>query len=269
MVYCNKMEYEVRKATILDANGCYLEASEKCMGRPYFVKDDGEFVLSYSEGGAHVPASWGIRSMDPRNAVPNGANHCTWFFHASKSMLPPEGEYRCSGASCEVTQRFAPRKRRRLAAGNRAWKQRKFTDAVVVCGSERIPVHRGILCASSCVFDAAFSSPLSEGQNAVYEIQESPPGAVEAMLAFIYTGEHECLVVELATLLELAVQYQLPELTANVASKLLENVSCENVHDHLAVMKRHRHNPEIKQPLEKLIKVIKEDTSNELILALA
>ena len=73
----------------------------------------------------------------------------------------------------------------------RAWKQRRFPDAEVICNGERTAVHRSTLCAASPVFDA-FSSSMQEGCAATYEIKESTPAAVEAMLCYIYTGEFNC-----------------------------------------------------------------------------
>ena len=101
----------------------------------------------------------------------------------------------------------------------RAWKQRKFTDAAVVCSEERIPVHRATLCAASPVFDAAFTSSMEEGASATYTVRDADPAAVEALLRFLYTGAACAPDAELepAPLLDLAVFYQV---TANAETEL-------------------------------------------------
>ena len=66
-----------------------------------------------------------------------------------------------------------------------------------------IAVHRATLSAASPVFDAAFSSQMSEGNTATYEIKDT---AVEAMLRYIYIGDSDCLPDDLAFLLDLSSQ---------------------------------------------------------------
>ena len=58
---------------------------------------------------------------------------------------------------------------------------------------------------------------MGEGQSAVYEIRESSPAAVEAMLRYIYTGDFECPIAELPRLLDLSVQYELSFFSEEVA----------------------------------------------------
>merc|ERR1712176_1040770 len=42
------------------------------------------------------------------------------------------------------------------------WESKKFTDAIVKCSSEAIPVHRAVLAASSPVFNAMFGNECME-----------------------------------------------------------------------------------------------------------
>ena len=67
-------------------------------------------------------------------------------------------------------------------------------------------IDRATLSAASPVFDAAFSSQMSEGNTATYEIKDSTPTAVEAMLRYIYIGDSDCLPDDLAFLLDLSSQ---------------------------------------------------------------
>ena len=135
------------------------------------------------------------------------------------------------------------------ASQERAWKHRKFTDAVVVCDGARIPVHRATLASASPVFDAAFTSTLIEGQLAVYEIQESSSATVEAMLSYIYTWQVTAAAENTASLLELAVQYELSDLYGFAAKRLLDDLTEDNVRERMLVLKRHRAKQSVHQAL--------------------
>ena len=79
---------------------------------------------------------------------------------------------------------------------------------------------------------------MSEGKSAVYEIKNTTPAAVEAMLGFVYTGELPA-VDWLAPVFELAVQYELASLAKFTAEKMLEEVSVSNVKTFARVLKLH------------------------------
>merc|ERR1739848_837938 len=111
-----------------------------------------------------------------------------------------------------------------------AWKKRKFTDAEVLCNGTRIPVHRMMLAAVSPVFEAAFTSEMQEGASATYEIKDSSPEAVEAMLQLVYTGELPA-VEQLPQVFELTVKYELDTLANATAKKMAEEVSVSTVKD--------------------------------------
>lgn len=152
---------------------------------------------------------------------------------------------------------------------DQAWKKRKFSDAEVICEGVRTAVHRSTLCAASPVFDAAFSSAMQEGQNAAYEIKDSSPAAVEAMLRFIYTGVLDCPSAELGLLLDLAVQYNIAGLCSEVATKLTAGVTVQNVRSRFAALKRHSQQDErIMAALKDMVKLVRADASDDLILAL-
>ena len=88
-----------------------------------------------------------------------------------------------------------------------------------------IAVHRATLSAASPVFDAAFSSQMSEGNTATYEIEDSTPTAVEAMLRYIYIGDSDCLPDDLAFLLDLSAQYELDDLCAEVLERMAKDLT--------------------------------------------
>eukprot|EP00747_Dinoflagellata_sp_TGD_P171288 gnl/TRDRNA2_/TRDRNA2_205025_c0_seq1.p1 gnl/TRDRNA2_/TRDRNA2_205025_c0~~gnl/TRDRNA2_/TRDRNA2_205025_c0_seq1.p1 ORF type:complete len:264 (+),score=63.57 gnl/TRDRNA2_/TRDRNA2_205025_c0_seq1:66-857(+) len=154
------------------------------------------------------------------------------------------------------------------AVQERVWKQRKFTDAEVVSDGVRIPVHRATLAAASPVFEAAFSSAMQEGHLAVYEIKESQPAAVEAMLRHVYTGKLEAASEALAPLLDLAVQYELEDLKISVVEEFLNGLTEENVRQRAQALKRHRQNELVDQALMKMLTAIERDPTRKLFLAL-
>merc|ERR1711918_17155 len=95
-------------------------------------------TLYYTEGEEDEPPSTGWRSFarynredEPPSALSIVCTVC-------------DGVKRGRDAVCDVQER--------------AWKQRKFSDAEIVCAGVRTAVHRSTLCAASPVFDAAFSS---------------------------------------------------------------------------------------------------------------
>lgn len=150
----------------------------------------------------------------------------------------------------------------------RAWRERKFTDAEIVCDGRRMPVHRATLSAASPVFDAAFSSSLSEGQSAVYEIRESTPEAVETMLRYIYTGDIDAADTAWAPLLDLAAQYQLGNLIKEASACLLSGLSTENVKVRAAALRRHQQHAAVNDALKCFCDALRKDQSNDLLLAL-
>ncbi len=58
----------------------------------------------------------------------------------------------------------------------------------VTCGNKTFSAHRGTLASRSDVFFTAFGSSFTEARTATYNIKNSSPEAVEAMLYYMYTG---------------------------------------------------------------------------------
>jgi hypothetical protein len=149
-----------------------------------------------------------------------------------------------------------------------AWKQRKFTDAEVLCGGVRIPVHRCTLAGVSPVFEAAFSSQMQEGAGAVYEIQDSTPEAVEAMLVLIYTGALPPVEL-LPQVFELTVKYELETLAGACATKMAEEVSVNNVKAVFAVLKLHSATVAFaKTAFAAVVRKVKDAETDDLLIAI-
>lgn len=125
------------------------------------------------------------------------------------------------------------------------------------------------LAAVSPVFAAAFSSEMREGAGATYEIKDSTPDAVEAMLQLAYTG-----VLPAAELLpqvfELTAKYELETLANAAAAKMAEDVSASTVKATLAALKLHSTRlASAKKAFDIVIRKVKDAPSDELIIALA
>lgn len=140
------------------------------------------------------------------------------------------------------------------------WTSRKFADAKVVCAGTQFRVHRAILCQASPVFDSAFSGSMREAADAQFEVKNSTPEAVEAMLKYMYTGEVPA-GPELMTLplLELAAQYELTRLLEKLAGDLLADVDAANVYERVQVLKRHVQRPQVAPAWDKMLDVLSHD----------
>jgi len=97
---------------------------------------------------------------------------------------------------------------RNLAA---MWRSARFTDGVVKCQGREFRVHRAYLAEASPVFSVAFDSSFQESANATLDIHDADPDQVEAVLAYIYTGE---LIegVDYAGIMAVAHRYELHDL---------------------------------------------------------
>eukprot|EP00931_Biecheleriopsis_adriatica_P012200 TRINITY_DN113320_c0_g1_i1.p1 TRINITY_DN113320_c0_g1~~TRINITY_DN113320_c0_g1_i1.p1 ORF type:complete len:265 (-),score=37.12 TRINITY_DN113320_c0_g1_i1:40-834(-) len=257
--------FEVRGAGCPSANGIYHNTSVVWHDRPLYKNASGLY-LSFCPPDCIALQGWGIRK---------GIDSGTLYYHSGEGEYPPVEGYRRGtveqgGIPPMPTVHPVLRGVKRCADRmlERAWKDRKFTDAEIVCAGTRTAVHRVTLASASPVFDAAFSSAMSEGRNAVFEIKEASPAAVEAMLSYIYTGtlEHSC--AELEGLLDLAVQYELEELGIEVSQRLKENVNVDNVRARCLALKRYSEKLFVAEALKDVIKFVKDDADDKLILAL-
>ena len=149
------------------------------------------------------------------------------------------------------------------------WKQRRFTDAEVHCNGTRFQVHRSMLVAASPVFEAAFSSVMLEGASAVYEITESTPEAVEAMLCSVYTGELPPAEL-ISSFFELAVRYELKALAKEAAGMMPGCLSVGNIKEILKVLHLYSDTcASAKEALEHVISRVKNARTHDLFMAAA
>merc|ERR1712032_476469 len=100
-----------------------------------------------------------------------------------------------------------------------------------------------------------FTGQLREAEDRTLEIREALPGAVEAMLRYIYTGRlfvqldmstnSVSLTDILASLLNLAMQYELLDLVETVAEGLSRNADGNNIKRRLAAMRPHKNHQRV------------------------
>ena len=105
----------------------------------------------------------------------------------------------------------------------RLWRERKFTDAVVICEGHRFPVHRAILYTASPVFERMLENGMRESELSDIEIKDASPEAVEAMLQHVYTA----VVPEGASpakLFALSMRFGLERLAKEVGNLMLEDI---------------------------------------------
>ena len=109
---------------------------------------------------------------------------------------------------------------------------------------------------------------MKEGETANYEIRDSTPEAVEALLCFVYTGEQPAAEL-LLPVFELAMQYELEDLAKLVAKKMAEEVTVSNVKNFVNALKLHSTKAAYaERAFEEILRKIKEDpTNNDLLRA--
>jgi len=111
------------------------------------------------------------------------------------------------------------------------WDRRRYADVVVrTSEGHQIPCHRALLAEGSPVFAAEFDRWVvapPQGQASVVDVSGERQ-AVEPMLQFFYTGELESSA-DAAAVLPLAHCYQVEDLVSIAVTRILENITPENI----------------------------------------
>jgi hypothetical protein len=93
---------------------------------------------------------------------------------------------------------------------------RKFSDVVLISGHLRIYCHKLVLCGASAYFQPLLDPDrrFLDGQQGIIELREDSPGAVYAMVRYIYTSEYTVKDTPRAhlELLKAARKYLIPTL---------------------------------------------------------
>ena len=106
----------------------------------------------------------------------------------------------------------------------KAWREGRFTDALVVVEGKEYAVHRAVLAGASKFFDRAFSGSFSEAADAVIRLN-MPAAAWEAAADYIYTSAVRIDQASLVPLLEAARFLELPSLEGLLVDRIADGVS--------------------------------------------
>eukprot|EP00928_Gymnodinium_smaydae_P033461 TRINITY_DN23969_c0_g1_i1.p1 TRINITY_DN23969_c0_g1~~TRINITY_DN23969_c0_g1_i1.p1 ORF type:complete len:357 (+),score=71.60 TRINITY_DN23969_c0_g1_i1:104-1072(+) len=158
-------------------------------------------------------------------------------------------EYRPCISICEPGVRYgisvvsAKRMRSGLSDGEAAlkvartmWTDKSFSDAVVVCGSRTLPVHRCVLTAASAFFASAFGGTMKEAREAKVVIEDADEKSVESLLQYLYTG-HVGEGADAIALLPIAHRLGVAALVELCAALIVEELCEENVVRSVAILR--------------------------------
>ncbi|CAE8609091.1 unnamed protein product [Polarella glacialis] len=122
---------------------------------------------------------------------------------------------------------------------DKLFRDRKFTDASIMCGGHQIPVHRCVLAAVSPVFERMLESGMREGHTTTIEIQDVSPEAIEIMVRYIYKGDALPMSTQLSALFVLGNRYMIPSLVSDIGDLMVQQLDKINGKDILHVVRRH------------------------------
>lgn len=129
-------------------------------------------------------------------------------------------EYRC-----EVESVYRDQHLRRLVAVMH--QDTNFADVEIKCGNQSFPAHRLILASASPVFAKMLQTDMKEARTRTVLIEDVDPEVVAKALRFMYTGE-VADDVDIESL-GFAHKYDITGMMQPVSSKILKNLSPENV----------------------------------------
>eukprot|EP00929_Paragymnodinium_shiwhaense_P093204 TRINITY_DN53347_c0_g1_i1.p1 TRINITY_DN53347_c0_g1~~TRINITY_DN53347_c0_g1_i1.p1 ORF type:complete len:304 (+),score=29.95 TRINITY_DN53347_c0_g1_i1:99-914(+) len=258
----NVVLIEVSGCGLAVANGTYRRATSGPDGEVYFAKE--------ARNSRDSDALWSIRrEMSSGNwAVcnPTGERlYCVQkrlaagVWERNYKNFPGDPPKSPAPSPTIVLRRSSHKRASTPSLQERMWKKRKFTDAVVTCGTARFDVHRAALAAASHVFEAAFESSMREGRTAEYEIKDSTPAAVEAFLHFIYTGKIVAGLADndLTSMLDLAIMYEVEEMVSPIARNLVECLTEDNVMARARALNLHK--DKAQEQWQKLLDTLQSD----------
>ena len=199
--------------------------------------------VTNSMNGCGCPASCKVHSPQALQRMPREPTEhvapCVWVFAETDDYgTPPTVQINLrfwkSNKSSQADHHPSTKKMKAL------YHDRRFTDCKIECCDEQFLAHRVILCRASPLFEAAFTGPWKEGEEAVYTMQKCyQPVAVKLMLEFLYTDKlPEASVETLIALLPLAVYFQLDDLCSIAAGQLIDSITEEHVVEIAGLLKK-------------------------------
>ncbi|KID80733.1 uncharacterized protein G6M90_00g006360 [Metarhizium brunneum] len=77
-----------------------------------------------------------------------------------------------------------------LRAISKARQEGKYSDLLLACEDEKMPVHKIIVCPQSPVIDKACNGPFKERETGIYEIKDASIDTVRSMIDYMYTRQY-------------------------------------------------------------------------------
>lgn len=112
---------------------------------------------------------------------------------------------------------------------DRFFMNESLKDVTIVVGGEEVKAHKSILCARNDVFERMFDTDMLEIKGRV-EITDIEPHIFRLFLRFMYSGKLESRdTEELLKLVVAADKYSVKDLVEVCSTRLLTNLSVENV----------------------------------------
>ena len=135
------------------------------------------------------------------------------------------------------------------------WRQGQLCDATITAEGKHFEVQRMVVASGSAFFRSAFTSGLAESDSAHVTLTELTASAVEATLAFLYTGECEVYEAELPDLVRAGAFLQITTLTDTVSAAVKSRLGPATALDTWSLADAHS--------LDDLTRAAKESTLKE------
>ncbi|XP_063973546.1 protein roadkill-like [Diachasmimorpha longicaudata] len=116
----------------------------------------------------------------------------------------------------------------------------KYSDVIVKVGKQKIPAHRVILSARSCVFARLLDRMKKEIDNNTINIVAVPEDVGIEMLKFIYTGVSPNMETMMGSLLVAAEEYEIKSLRVVCAQNLHKGINIDNAIDRLVLAQNYK-----------------------------
>ncbi|XP_054163686.1 speckle-type POZ protein-like [Oppia nitens] len=119
-------------------------------------------------------------------------------------------------------------------------KEGKYSDVKLIVDGTELPAHKSILSARSPVFNAMFSSDMSENRENIIRIDDLTKEVIEELLNFIYSGKVTNLSKVSKELLSAADKYELPQLSDLCEQYLTSSLNVESAPEILVLSHLHK-----------------------------